>query len=251
MPGLSGTSPRRAFKLLHSLPLFLLLALLAVATGCAGGRPGVVRGGGWEVAFESLAPDDPQEDSLYLELLDNDALDEGFVELAVQLHRMRPRVVRASGAVAYRERSAGVSAGASAAGEPSRTGATRGGRETGGAGASQEPGQAPVGWIEWEEGWYFERCRAAVEYDVDAAAGRIDYEVGVEAMGLVGRLLTGSCEGARDTGRLLVLRFELLRPGAVVFEMDPDGRTGFDSTGGEGMSYGRVYGGTLTIRRIR
>jgi len=202
--------------------------LLVVAVGCAGGRPGLIQGDDWEIAFQSSAPDDPEADSLYLELLDSDGLEEGFVDVAVQLHRMRPRLVRATGTVAYRSA-------AGAAGEPGGDGGL------------------PVAFLEWEEGWYFERCRNDVAYDVEVRRdrGEVRYEVGVEPMGLVGRLLTGSCEGARDTGRLLVLRFELQRPGTVAFDVDPEGRTAFDATAGDRMSYGRTYGGTLTIRRAR
>lgn len=224
------------------------IVLAALTAGCAGGRPGLVRGGGWEVVFDSPAPDDPEDDSLYLELVDGDALEEGFVEIAVQLHRMTPRLLRASGAVAFRVEDL----------DGSGEGARRGRAGSGSGVVVDGAGGVPLAYREWDEGWYFERCRSDVEYEVvDRAvaeagpATRVEYEVGAEAMGLVGRLLTGSCEGARDTGRLLVLRFELLQPGTVVFDVDPDGRTGFDATAGRDMDYGRTYGGTLTIRRIR
>lgn len=198
-----------------------LLLLPAAALGCGAGRPGYVRGGGWEVSFESPAPDDPEDDSLYLELLESDALEEGFVDLALQLHRMGPRLVRAWGRVTVRSEDA-------------------------------EEGGRLLGFRDWRPGWYFERCRRDVEYEVVGrleTAG-VDYEVGVEPMGMVGRLLTGACQGAEDTGRLLVLRFELLRPGTVTVEVGADGPTGFETTARRRASYARTYGGTLTIRRV-
>lgn len=195
--------------------LAALAVLLAVA-GCGPAGPARVEGPEWVVTLQSDAPDDPPDDSLYFELVDNDAVDGGFVEVAVQLHRLGPRLVQAGGTVTY--------------------------------GGGTPPS---VAYREWRDGYFFERCRIDVRYDIDdlGPTRGLELDVDIPAMGTLRRFFTGSCDGAADSGALLILRFELLRPGTTELAVAESPPARFTTTGGATFPFARTYGARLVVGR--